>query len=532
LALNPYLSPVTSLELQSGVLTAKLNAHYHTDSFEINGQIDGQDFNLLDQAEDKPVIKLGEMTATGVTLKGMPLVITVSNFVLHHPFTKIVIDPDRNLNLLSWFRPDQQESNQSKGKESEPAQAVSLAVDRIGIDDGSIDFTDLSLSPQFNIIMSKMDGTFTGFSLEKNRTVSMELKGRINQYGSAAVTGRLYPFDASRNSKVNMIIRNVDTAIMSPYAARFAGRQIKSGKLNLNLRYLVRDGKLEGNHDIEFVKLVLGKRVESPEAQDLPLDLAVALLEDNEGRINISIPVTGSLDDPQFSIRKVIAAAWGKLISSIVTAPFKLLSSLVGVKGEQMDAIPFDPGSAVITPPALEIITKLSEALRKRPGLALQVTGSYDPELDRDALARQQLRLAISRAAGLEQKNSENPGPIAFSDPETQEVLDKIGLSRLGREKLAQITEGDRKAISTTGKGVTNVDNEAYYERLFNALVKAEEIPASSLQNVGRSRAQSIVVQFEHLGVAQGRIKTGETIKTKKSRDRHILVVLKAEPAR
>ena len=111
-------------------------------------------------------------------------------------------------------------------------------------------------------------------------------------------------------------------------------------------------------------------------------------------------------------------------------------------------------------------------------------------------------------------------------------MLDKIGLSRLGREKLAQITEGDRKEISTTGKGVTNVDNEAYYERLFNALVKAEEIPASSLESVGRSRAQSIVVQFEHLGVAQGRIKTGETIKTKKSRDRHILVVLKAEPAR
>ena len=240
----------------------------------------------------------------------------------------------------------------------------------------------------------------------------------------------------------------------------------------------------------------------------------------------------GTLDDPKFNIRKVIGAAIGKIVSSIVSAPFKLLGSLVGAKDKQLDAIAFDPGSAVITPPALEIITELSEALRKRPGLAMQVEGCYDPDLDRDALARQQVQLSISQSAGQEQKIVENPGPVVFSDPDMQDALDKIGLTRLGKEKMAQIREGYRKESSATGTGNTDVDKEAYYEQIFNALVKAVEISTASLENVAHARAQSIVEQFERLGVEQERIKTATKIETRKNRDRHILVELKAVPAR
>jgi hypothetical protein len=516
-AFNPYLGLVTSLEPRSGSIMAEFNAHYHTGSIAVDGQFGGRDLVFFNPAHDETVLTLDEITATGVTVEGLPPEISIDNIKLHKPFARIEISPDGDLNMSGWFRTLQRDETGTAGETNQPQQGSKLAVNRIEISDGRTNFSDLSLSPSFNMTIDDLDGAFTGFTLEPENTVALELKGRVNEYGSAVITGRLRPFNALRYSEINMSNRNIMTSVLSPYAARFAGREIASGRLNLDLKYLLNDGNLDGDHDIEFTNLVLGDRVKSPGAQDLPLDLAIALLEDSEGRINIKIPVSGNLDDPDFNLRTVIAKAAGNVIASVINAPFKLLSALIGSRSEALNAIPFEPGSAEITPPAMEMIAGLSDALQQRPGLALRTAGSYDPELDRDALARQQLLLHISLAAGLETYSPANSGPIAFSDPEIQDILEEFALSRLGKNSLEQFLDRDSSG---------EMDQETRYENIFNALLAAEEIPKENLERVARYRVQSIVDQFAQQGIEKARINIDENVRVTDSRERRILVEL------
>jgi hypothetical protein len=77
---------------------------------------------------------------------------------------------------------------------------------------------------------------------------------------------------------------------LSPYSATFAGRKIAAGKLWLDLHYKIVKGELAGEHKIVLEDFKLGKRVEAPDARDLPLDLAIALLTDSKGKMNLAVP--------------------------------------------------------------------------------------------------------------------------------------------------------------------------------------------------------------------------------------------------
>lgn len=77
-------------------------------------------------------------------------------------------------------------------------------------------------------------------------------------------------------------------------------------------------------------QLQLGERVESPDAVSLPLQLAVALLKDRNGVIDIDLPVRGTLDDPKFRLGPIIWKAVVNLLLKIVTSRFRLLGNLFG----------------------------------------------------------------------------------------------------------------------------------------------------------------------------------------------------------
>ena len=60
--------------------------------------------------------------------------------------------------------------------------------------------------------------------------------------------------------------------------------------------------KLDSQNNIFIDQFTFGEKVESPQATSLPVKLAVALLKDRKGEIKLDLPVTGSLDDPKFSV--------------------------------------------------------------------------------------------------------------------------------------------------------------------------------------------------------------------------------------
>ena len=214
----------------------------------------------------------------------------------------------------------------------------------------------------------------------------MKLDGRVDEYGLAKIDGALNPFDPKANTEVKLVFRNVEMTSLTPYSARFAGYRIDSGKLSVDVQYKINDSRLVGDHRIILDKLTLGEKVESPGAMNLPLDLALALLKDADGKIDIGLPVSGDLDNPQFSYGQVILKAIVNLFTKIITAPFAIIGRLMGVESANLDTVGFEPGSIVLPPPEREKLKQLAEALKKRPNLRLDVQGCFNAKADSDAM--------------------------------------------------------------------------------------------------------------------------------------------------
>ena len=301
---------------------------------------------------------------------------------------------------------------------------------------------------------------------------------------------------------------------LTPYSATFAGRRIDSGKLTLNLEYKIQNRQLTGNNRIVMDQITLGERVESPTAHDLPLDLAIAILEDSSGRIDLGLPVSGSLDDPKFSYSSIIWQAITNVLTKIVTAPFRALGALFG-DDDKFDGLVFEAGQPQLTPPEREKLARLAEALAKRPNLAVTVHGMFS-EADRAALQDIRLRKAI--AAKLHLSSEGDPGLLTPDQAPVQPVLEDIYSERFGRGAVTALKEAFRKTNpgalpeSTSGRvmsaiiGIFSakpVISEAeivkmkggnFYGVLYQKLRDGEVVTDAALQALADARGKEIMM--------------------------------------
>jgi hypothetical protein len=214
-------------------------------------------------------------------------------------------------------------------KAANPGPSFLLNIDRLRFRDGELDFADESLIFPFGTRIHKLRGSIAGLSSRPGAAGQLELDGQVDDFGMARAVGQVDPFDPTGFTEIKLVFRNLEMTRLTPYSATFAGRRIDSGKLSLDLDYNIRKRQLQSHNQVVIDKLVLGERVQSPSAKDLPLDLAIALLEDSDGRIDLGLPITGSLDDPQFSYGAIVWKVITNVLGKIVTAPFRALGAPV-----------------------------------------------------------------------------------------------------------------------------------------------------------------------------------------------------------
>ena len=320
----------------------------------------------------------------------------------------------------------------------------------------------------------------------------------------------------------------------SPYTMKFAGYKIAQGKLSVDLRYQVRNGQLEGTNQIVIDNLTLGERVDSPDALKLPLELAIAILKDSDGRIDLGVPISGNLDDPQFSYGAIVWKAIGNLLTRIVTAPFRALGALLGGgSGEKLEAIDFDPGSDRLLPPEREKLKQVAQVLAKRPQLKLSVPGQYSEAADGAALRARAVRVEIARRSGSRLEAGEEPGPIDLGDGKTRRALREFYAERFGDAELANQKKVAEAGSATTmgapgasgqpdaGAGATLplwqrigkmaqgepqvADSSAFYNKLRERLEQGQSLPADGLTRLGTQRANAIVAALHETGIDPAR---------------------------
>jgi len=515
--LGPAVGKFTFLALESGDVSAAVRVKYRSAKSGPQLSADGSvnlDHLMLNEADTGDrFLEWKKLVVNGLMFGLSPDRLHIDEVRLLEPGAKIVVFKDRSVNLARVVKPPDAANVESpQPREKMPAAAAGkdqklfpVNIERVRVEKGVVDFADFSLVLPFATRVTDFNGKVTGISSDATSRTALKFEGKVDEYGHTTVEGGLSPFAPKTFTDIIVSFRNVEMKPLSPYSATFAGREIASGTLNLKLEYKIQNSELLGDNEVVLEQFTLGERVEVPDAINLPLDLAIALLTDAEGKIDVAVPVRGNVDNPKFSYGHVIRQAIVNLITKIVTAPFRALGGLLGDKGEQMDAIAFSPGSDRLLPPELKKIKKVVEALEKRPQLRLVVQGRFDPEVDSEALRTELVRRAIAEETGVKLAPNEEPGPIAFDNAKTQKALEKLLKHRSGDKAVADFEDQYEKKTGRKAErvkpylavlGVESSDTD-FYQAVFEELVTLEPMPENDLQNLARRRAEAIVKEIE-----------------------------------
>jgi hypothetical protein len=466
------------LSIVLGALSAKGRLRID-EAARYQGALSVRDARFEERGSGNSLLGWQRLESADVSLRLSPLAIEVGELVAHAPSGRLVIGEDGRLNIAEIL----------KGRNDEPREARSFqaAVRRLRIENGTLDFTDRSLDEDFAVVVGELSGAITGLSTAAGNPARVQLAGRVAKYGAARIEGMVNLDEPKSLTNVTASLRNIDLAALTPYVVRFAGYRVESGRLSAKLRYRVREGRLVGTNDLVFEQIVLGEKVRSAGGRDLPLELAVALLTDAQGRIDLDIPVRGDLNDPKFDLGGLVARAIGNVVRRVASAPFRALASLLGEGGTDLDRVRFEPGSAALSPPAQERVASVAKALAARPQLAVTVQGGYDPEGDLAALRRDAARREIARRAGYG-----GDAPLDFRDAKLLRAAEALFLARAGN--LLELIR-------------LRADERPYGRLLFERLVAATPVEPASAETLARARAEAVRTALLEHGVDAARVR-------------------------
>lgn len=499
----PYVKQFAKLDLQSGAASTSGKLDFASGKQGLKLAYDGgfavNDLAITEEETAEAFLGWKKLSSDSLELNLGPNRLHMNELVAVNLFGKVIIFEDKTLNLKRIQRGQDRsaaiESAASEGVVAEPAPVTAaprkvadngfpLAIERLRIENANGEFADLSLLPQFGTRMHDLSGVITGLSTNPTTMAIVELDGKVDDYGSARVRGSIQPFKATDFTDLRLTFRNLEMNNLTPYSGKFAGRKINSGKLSVDLEYKIKNRQLAGENKVVINKLRLGERVDSKDAMNLPLDLAIALLEDSDGIIDLDLPISGSLDDPKFSYGKIIWKAVVNVLTKIVTAPFRALGGLLGISADKLEAIEFDFGEAQLSPPEKEKLKNIGQALAKRPALTLTVEPGYEVKGDTRAIQEMWVRRDVANRMGLKTEPGKEPGPVDVTNPRAQKALEELYNARFEKKGGLKALKAEYEKPKEGAKSI--------HAEMLERLTLIIPVMENELQRLATQRAQSV----------------------------------------
>ncbi|WP_430516353.1 DUF748 domain-containing protein [Campylobacter concisus] len=371
-----YAKPFLEADLASGQLESSAEISYAKD-IKADAKVSIKDIRLNGKKAEK-LVAFKSLDLEKISFAKNDL--AISGVSLNSPFIKAHLSKERKFNLSQIVKEDKNKAKteakpESKKVASKKEDELKFSVKNFSLKNGEVDFSDASLFMPFATTISKLNGKLT--DIDKKRPSSGEFQGVVGKNGFAQITAKLFPFELKQNTDIKLDFKNIDLVNVTPYSGQFVGYKIKKGKLNLNLNYSVTDSKLNGSNFINFDSLTLGEKVESKDAVNLPLSLAISILSDQNNQINIDLPVEGNLDDPDFKYGGVIWAAVKKLFADITLAPFRFLGNALGLGSKDLSSIDFLAGSSELISSEAPKIADFIKLTGSKPKMKLSITPTY-----------------------------------------------------------------------------------------------------------------------------------------------------------
>jgi len=464
-AIQPYIARQSSMTLRSGRLAAEAKVRYgapnQKPALQFLGDVHVENLHSVDNALHDDFINWERLDVLGLDYQQAPNRLDIAEVVARKPYARIIIESDSSLNVkrvLAGSGPaapagkpavaapaaiEQRGSTVAKSTAagSAPAAppAMPMAIKKIVVQQGRANFTDLSVAPNFSAGIQNLEGSVLGLSSKPNSRAKVDLHGNVDEFSPVSITGDVNVLSAALYTDLDMDFRNMELSIFNPYSGKFAGYNITKGKLTTELHYKVDGRKLDAQHHIIIDQLEFGDKTASKDAVSLPIKLAVALLRDRNGVIDLNLPVSGSLDDPKFRLAPIIWKVFVNILEKAVTAPFALLGALFG-GGPDLQFIDFQPGASALDDAAAGKIKAIVKALNARPQLKIEVPIAVVPDIDRPALVAALFTAQLSAtqsAQGSRKKNAPSAVATPFEqlDPNAQlELLARLYTQDLGGE--------------------------------------------------------------------------------------------------
>jgi hypothetical protein len=397
-AMQPYVGQVSGLRVRSGKLSSKGELSFSTEPasappLTFAGEVEVADLRTTDPAA-QDFIKWRNLAVSGIRYERHPDRLTIERILARQPYARVVIAQDTTLNIAQVLLPAQPAETDTPAptqtppaSESKDSPPMAMRIRTVDIVDGSANFADYSIQPSFATGILDLNGRITSLSSVPSSRAKVALQGKVDKYAPVDITGEVNLLAAAKYTDLAMNFRNMELTTFNPYSGKFAGYNIARGKLSTELKYKVEDRKLAAEHHIVVDNLEFGAKTDSKDAAPIPLKLAVALLKDRNGVIDVNLPVSGTLDDPKFRLGPIIWKAILGLLTKVATAPFAALGVLFG-GGDELAYVDFPAGSAELAASETEKLTKLANALVERPQLKLNVPLTAVGADDGTALAR------------------------------------------------------------------------------------------------------------------------------------------------
>jgi hypothetical protein len=428
-AFEPYFADTLNVELLRADASFKGRVAYRQTpagpQAQVTGDVSLEELraNTLAPSEDLLAWKALNLRGFHVALDPAKATrVEVKETVLTDFFARLIVMPDGRINLQDLVKSKETQvaavpaasaasapaaasvpvANASSAQASVAAPPPIVSFGPISLINGKVLFSDRFVKPNYSADLTDLTGKLSAFSsvppvapggaaVAAPNMADLELRGRAEGTASLEILGKLNPLAKPLALDIKGKVRDLELPPLSPYSVKYSGYGIERGKLSVDVSYLVQpDGRLTATNKVILNQLSFGEKVPGSTAS-LPVKLAVALLADRNGVIDIDLPISGSLNDPQFSPGPIIIKVIVNVIVKAITAPFSLLANAFGGGGEELSTVGFAAGSAELGPEARAGLDKVAKALADRPSLKLTVVGTSSVEAEREGFKRERL---------------------------------------------------------------------------------------------------------------------------------------------
>jgi len=433
---TPYIEPLVNLRITEGAVSVEGRARLAGKVASFTGDVIVDKFSTVDGVKAEEFAGFTQLAIRGIDAMSGPLTANIAEIALTEPSARIAINADKTTNLAAILRTAAGSAPETTEvptvalmpvvATTQPAPVWSLK--KFTLNNGSVTLADRSIKPPARISLDQFSGTVTGLSSADLQRADVDIRGKLNGGGSIALTGKL---DAKATTlapgaltELTIEVKNVDLTPISPYIGAYAGYELTRSGLTVDVKTRLAQRKIDSTNVVTLNQFTLGAPTGSPQATKLPVRLGVALLKDSSGNIVIDLPVKGSLDDPNFKIGRVVMRVIVNLLVNAASSPFSLIGAAFGGGGDELAYQNFAAGAQTPLDTELAKIDTLRKALKGRPALNLDITGSFDPEADlaavRDGLLTQQARVRLWEE--IRNNKVDTPPPAAMPLPPEEEM--------------------------------------------------------------------------------------------------------------